>query len=92
MAVIGLDIGNAYAYASVLEPDANDTFRELRDPMIMMPARYSGAGISTDATVLPDGSIYVATELEEGSRPRIAPSQRATIRAVKSMLYQDKIE
>lgn len=92
MAVIGLDIGNAYAYASVLEPDTNDASRELRDPMILLPASYSGPGISTDATVLPDGSIYVATELEEGARPRIAPSQRATIRAVKSMLYQDKIE
>lgn len=92
MAVIGLDIGNAYAYASVLEFDDNDVARETRDPMALVPDKYAGPGISTDAMVLPNGSIYVAPELESGSRPRIAPAQRAVIRAVKNLLRQDKIE
>ena len=92
MLIYGLDIGNAYAYASVLEVDPRNPSSIHLDPVPMLPDAFSTVGIPTNAYIAPDGSITVAQGL---SRGRDAPPLRkglcGVVRAVKTMLLKEEI-
>ena len=92
MTIYGLDIGNAFAYASVLEVDPRNPGDEHKDPLPMLPGALSNTGIPTDAYISPEGVITIG---QGRSRPADAPPFKkglcGVVRAVKTILLQDEV-
>ena len=92
MTIYGLDIGNAYAYVSVLEVDPRNPATQHADPIPMLPDAYSTIGVPSDAYISADGTITIAQGLSRG--PQAAPLRKGlcgVIRAVKTMLLKDEV-
>ena len=79
---IGMDIGNKYAYMSVLAGNRGMVDLVNENPRI---------GLPTDAIVQPNGPTYINKGLSySGARP--APNARAMLHSVKTMLNADTLE
>lgn len=92
MTIYGLDIGNAFAYASVLEVDPRNPEDEHKDPLPMLPGAMSNTGIPTDAYISADGVITIGQGLSrDPDAPPFKKGMCGVVRAVKTILLQDEI-
>ena len=88
--ILGMDIGNKYAFMSVVETDTKNASQSAA-PLVLVDEQRAHIGICTDAEVDPDGLIRVDAGLSVGGR-RSPPKKRMTVRSVKNMLDQETIQ